>query len=187
MFLSDSRIGVPEILSLSIFKNLFDFTPRLIILKMEQKIKKKYDELKGKYALPDFEELNREFELSAIEHEEFLLRKIRKTIADKINAMCEFLEDLLSPDNSLANIYEYKAFDDNERKKIFELYKRLKVLEKLSLELSLNHDEKKDAEFIEDVFSSWDKIKDEITGFIKKIKYFWENESTKEYKAGYFG
>lgn len=155
--------------------------------KMEEKIIKKYDELKEKYSLPDFEELNNEFELSAIEHEEFLLRKIMRKIANKINAMGEFLEDLLSPDTSLANIYEYKAFDDNERKKIFELYKRLKVFEKLSLELSLSHDEEKDAEFIKDVFSSWDKIRNEMTTFIKKVKSFWENESTEEYKAGYFG
>ena len=108
---------------------------------MEQKIRKKYDELKEKYSLPDFDELNNEFELSTIEHEEFLLRQIKKKIDDKINAMCEFLEDLLSPDNSIANIYEYKAFDDDERKKVFEFYKRLKVLEKLSLELSLNNNE----------------------------------------------
>jgi hypothetical protein len=154
---------------------------------MEEKIRKKYDELKEKYTLPDFEELNKEFELSTIEYEDFLLRQVRKKIVDKINAMCEFLEDLLSPDTAIANIYEYKAFNDNERKKIFELYKKLKVLEKLSLELSLNHDEEKDAEFIEDVFSSWDKIRNEMIGFIKKIKSFWENESTTEYKAGYFG
>ena len=137
--------------------------------------------------MPDFDELNNEFELSTIECEEFLLRKIRKKIADKINAMCEFLEGLLSPDTTMANLYEYKAFDDNERKKIFELYKRLKVLEKLALELSLNRDDEKDAKFIKDVFSLWNKIKTEITTFIKKIKDFWENESTKEYKAGYFG
>jgi len=154
---------------------------------MESEIEKTYNKLKEKYSLPDFDELNNEFELSTIECEEFLLRKIRKKIADKINAMCEFLEGLLSPDTTMANLYEYKAFDDNERKKIFELYKRLKVLEKLALELSLNRDDEKDAKFIKDVFSLWNKIKTEITTFIKKIKDFWENESTKEYKAGYFG
>jgi len=154
---------------------------------MESKIEKTYNKLKEKYSLPDFDELNNEFELSTIECEEFLLRKIRKKIADKINAMCEFLEGLLSPDTTMANLYEYKAFDDDERKKIFELYKRLKVLEKLALELSLNHDDEKDAKFIKNVFSSWDEIRNEMTTIIKKIKDFWENESTKEYKAGYFG
>jgi len=154
---------------------------------MEEKIRKKYDELKEKYTLPDFEELNKEFELSTIEYEDFLLRQVRKKIADKINAMCELLEDLLSPDSSLANIYEYKAFDDNEREKMFELYKRLKVFEKLSLELSLNPDEKNDADFINNFFSSRGKIRDEMTTIIKKTKDFWKEESTTEYKAGYFG
>ncbi len=154
---------------------------------MEEKIKKKYNELKSRYSLPDFEELNKEFELSTIECEEFLLRKIRKKIADKINTMCEFLEGLLSPDTTMANLYEYKAFDDDERKKIFELYKRLKVLEKSALELSLSPCDEKDAEFIKDVFSSWNKIKIEMIVFIKKIKNFWENESTKSSSVGYFG
>jgi len=154
---------------------------------MESRIKKTYNKLKEKYSLPDFDELNNEFELSTIECEEFLLRKIRKKIADKINAMCEFLEGLLSPDTTMANLYECKAFDDDERKKIFELYKRLKVLEKLALELSLNHDDEKDAKFIKDVFSLWNKVKTEMITFIKKIKDFWEKESTTEYKARYFG
>ena len=188
MFLPDSpNRGARDFVSEHFFKNLFGFTLRLSLLKMEQKIKKKYNELKEKYSLPDFEVLNKNFEISAIEHEDFLLRQIRKKIADKINAMCEFLEDLLSPDTTMANLYEYKAFDDDERKKIFDLYKKFKVLEKLSLELSLNHDEEKDAEFINDFFSSWDKIRNEMATFVKKVKSFWENESTKEYKAGYFG
>ncbi len=154
---------------------------------MEGKIRKKYNELKKKYSLPDFEELNKEFEISTIEHEDFLLRQIRKKIADKINKMCEFLEDLLSPDNSIANIYEYKAFDDDEKKDIFKLYKKLKVLEKLALELSLNPDEAKEAEFINNFFNSWDKIKSEMTTIIKKIKTFWEQETSKTHNLGYFG
>jgi len=154
---------------------------------MEEKIRKKYEELKKKYSLPDFEELNKEFEISTIEHEDFLLREIRKKIADKINTMCEFFEDLLSPDNTMANLYEYKAFDDDERKKIFKLYKRVKVLEKLSLELSLNSDEANESEFINNFFNSWNKIKSEIITIIRKIKVFWEKESAKKDSEEYFG
>jgi len=153
---------------------------------MEPKIEKAYNKLKERYSLPDFEALNKEFEISTIENEDFLLREIRKKIADKINTMCGFFEGLLSPDN-IAAIYEYKAFDDNERKKVFELYKKLKVLEKLSLELSLNPYEEKHAEFINDFFNSWEKIKDEIITIIRKIKAFWEKKSTKKDNEEYFG
>ena len=154
---------------------------------MEEKIRKKYEELKKKYSLPDFEELNKEFEISTIEHEDFLLREIRKKIADKINTMCEFFEDLLSPDNTIANLYEYKAFNDAEREEIFKLYKRVKVLEKLSLELSLNSDEANESEFINNFFNSWNKIKSEIITIIRKIKVFWEKESAKKDSEEYFG
>jgi len=154
---------------------------------MEEKIRKKYEELKKKYSLPDFEELNKEFEILTIEHEDFLLREIRKNIISKITSVCESFENLLTPDNTVVSIYEYKAFNDAEREEIFKLYKRLKVLEKLSLELSLNHDEKKDAEFINEFFSSWESIKNKIIKIIRKMRDFWEKESTKKDNEEYFG
>jgi len=154
---------------------------------MEQKIKKKYEELKKKYSLPDFEELNKDFEISIIEHEDFLLREIMKKIISKTTSVCESFENLLTPDNTVVSIYEYRAFNDAGREEIFKLYKKLKVLEKLSLELSLNHDEKKDAEFINEFFSSWESLKNKIIKIIRKMRDFWEKESTKKENEEYFG
>ena len=154
---------------------------------MEEKIKKKYNELKKKYSLPDFEELNNEFEISIIEHDYFLLREIRNKIINKTISICESFENLLTPDNTVVSIYEYKAFNDAEREEIFGLCKKLKVFEKLSLELSLNYDEKKDAEFINEFFSSWESIKNRIKKIIRKMRDFWEKESTKKDNEEYFG
>ena len=52
---------------------------------MEQEIKKRYEELVKKYKLPSFTSLNNEFEISTIEHEEFLLREIRRKIDENPN------------------------------------------------------------------------------------------------------
>ena len=43
-------------------------------------VKKEYDVLKKKYNLPDFEALDKEFEISTIEKPDFLLRNIKKKI-----------------------------------------------------------------------------------------------------------
>ena len=48
------------------------------------KIKEEYEKLKEKHNLPDFKEINNEFEITTIEKEEFLLREIRRKIYEKI-------------------------------------------------------------------------------------------------------
>ncbi len=154
---------------------------------MEEKIRKKYEELKKKYSLPDFEELNKEFEISAIEHDDFLLRQVRKKIIEKITVMSEILENFLHPDTKISDIYECRAFSDKERDRIFELYKKLKIVEKESMELSLEPNDKTEAEFIEKILDSWIDIKKEMLFFIRKTKEFWKSESPDKTKEGYFG
>ena len=154
---------------------------------MEQKIKKKYNELKEKYSLPDFGEINPIFSIYKIENEDFLLKQIRKKIIGKTISMSEILENFLHPDTILSDIYECKVFSDSERDRIFKLYKKLKILEKESIELSLEPDEKMEAEFIKNVWNSWDDIKQEMLFFIRKVKEFWKNELPKSKIEGYFG
>ncbi|MBU3941569.1 MAG: hypothetical protein KKF74_01520 [Nanoarchaeota archaeon] len=154
---------------------------------MEQKIKKKYNELKDKYSLPDFDEINPIFSIYKIENEDFLLKQIRKKIIGKTTSMSEILENFLHPDTTLSDIYECKVFSDLERDRIFKLYKNLKILEKESIELSLEPDEKTEAEFIKNVWNSWDNIKQEMLFFIRKVKEFWKSELPKSKIEGYFG
>jgi len=154
---------------------------------MEQKIKKKYDKLKEKYSLPDFDKINPIFSIYKIENEDFLLKQIRKKIIGKTISMSEILENFLHPDTILSDIYECKVFSDSERDRIFKLYKKLKILEKESIELSLEPDEKMEAEFIKNVFNSWSNIKQEMLFFIRKVKEFWKNELPKSKIEGYFG
>jgi len=154
---------------------------------MEQKIKKKYNELKEKYSLPDFGEINPIFSIYKIENEDFLLKQIRKKIIGKTISMSEILENFLHPDTTLSDIYECRVFSDSERDRIFKIYKKLKILEKESIELSLEPDEKMEAEFIKNVWNSWDDIKQEMLFFIRKVKEFWKNELPKPKIEGYFG
>lgn len=154
------------------------------------KIKEEYEKLREKYNLPHFKEIDNEFEISTIDKEGFLLREIRRKIIEKIELYIKILESLLQPDTiSLSDIYEYRFFNDEEKRNIFKLFRNLMVFHRFSIETSIDEDDKKTVEFINDFWKEWDKIKKEFSGFIKKLKEEWLKESNiiDDEKGGYLG
>jgi len=151
-------------------------------------IKKAYDKLKSKYSLPDFDVIDNYFEISCIEHEAFLLREIRRKISDKLEFCTNMLEALLQPDTgSISNMHEYRAFDDNKKKSIFNLYKELMSLHRFSLILECKLEGKSDAEFISDIFSKWSNIQKEMKKLFEDMKNSWTDETDVTEELGYFG
>ena len=65
-------------------------------------LKKDYEKLKSKYALPSFKELNEEFDIekAAEQETECLIREVRKLIMEKVIAYLRFIEMLLNPSNA---------------------------------------------------------------------------------------
>ena len=153
-----------------------------------EEIKKKYEDLEKKYKLPSFNNLNNEFEITTIEHEEFLLREIRRKIIEKMELYTKVLESLLQPNtDSLSDMYECRIFGDEEKDKLFKLFKRLMYFDRLSIETSIDENDKKSAEFINDIWKEWDKIKKELSIFIKKLKEEWLKETKIKEELGYLG
>jgi hypothetical protein len=81
---------------------------------------------------------------------------------------------------------EVKSFNEEEKKKINDFYKKLMEFERESLSLDVNPDEKKDSEFINNLFRLWKKFKEEMIQVTKKMKESWHLEE-KEQKDNYFG
>ena len=157
---------------------------------MADKIKRKYETLRKKhkqYKLPEFEELDSEFEISRIEHEGFLLREIRKKISEKIGDIAGMLERMLQPEANLADLYESRVFGENEKKRMFELYKRLMAAERQAAELSILNDKQLDVNFIKSFLMEWKKLKPELANYIRALKEAWEKETEEGETAGYMG
>jgi hypothetical protein len=154
---------------------------------MEEKIIKKYNKLKEKYSLPEIDEISSFFEIYKIDDDEFLLMELRKKIVGKLIRISEVLESFLHPDTNMSDIYECRAFNDSERDEMFELYKKLKIIEKHSMEISLDSDEQREAEFIKQILRSWNEIKEKMILFLRKLENFWKSESPEKTKEGYFG
>jgi len=152
-------------------------------------MKNAYNKIKKDFDLPDFDILNYEFEIGDLDPAGFLLREIKRKINDKFSDACELLSKLIQPEpTSLTELYEYRCFDDDAKKKIFELFSRIIYLKRKINESELLLDDKVDAALIKEAADVWPDIRKQLIPFVKELTVCWENtpESDKEVK-GYLG
>jgi hypothetical protein len=154
-----------------------------------EELRRSYEKLKSKYDLPDFSELNELFDIEEIDVEtEFLLRRVRRVIADKMTGYLRFIEIILNPSNSPLFFFKLiKKLDNKDRDVLSDLYEELGKVEVETIALDLEHSEKKEAEFIKEMYNLFNnKVKNE---FLEVIKKFFENNDSKkkETNGSYFG
>ena len=153
------------------------------------KLKREYAVLQKKYKLQDFVKLNEDFDIERIAEKEtdFVLREIRKAIADKIIAYIRFLEILMNPSNGPIFFFMIaKGLTANDKSTIDSLYKKLAKYEIEVVSLDNKYSEKAEAEFINKIFKEWQLTKDEIEDVMKMLKESWEKQGEKSDKD-YFG
>lgn len=155
--------------------------------KKQKPLRKQYEALRKRYELPAFEDVDSEFDISGIELEGSLLRGIRSKVTEKLGDVRCLLEEVLHPETNLVDLCESRVFDEDEKKGLFGLYKRLMVADRHSAELSVLNDEKLEAAFIKSFYSEWKGLKPELVKFIRKLKESWEKETEEGETAGYMG
>ncbi len=149
--------------------------------------KTNYEKNREKHQLPEFKELDKEFEIGEIEETSYLLRRIRKKIMGRVNCYKEFLEKIINPETSnLEQLHEAGFFKEKERKEIEELFKRLTKLKVKNSLVNIKREEKEEAEFIKQIWQEWQEIKKELEKIAKKLEENWEKELDKE-EVHYFG
>ena len=152
-------------------------------------LKKDYKILQKKYSLPDFDKLNEDFGIERVADVEtdFLLREIRKFLADRIYAYLRFIEGILNPINATMFIFSIiKTLNGENKKKLSAVYKKLSRLEVDLLEIDLYYSADKESNFIKESFKIWQEMKEEILEVIKTIKSRW-NDKSKVNGGEYFG
>lgn len=147
---------------------------------------KDYDKIKEKYDLPDFEELNKEFEISSIETEEFLLREIRRKMNEKICFFSDIIAGVVNTESSTTAMIEFGNLMDDDVKEAFNLYKKLMYWERSSSEAAILGQDEKDAAFIRELHSEWKELKKQVADLITKMKESWKKKTTEKEEA-YFG
>ncbi len=152
-------------------------------------LKKDYKKIQEKYNLPSFVELNKDFNIERIAdtQTDFLLREVRKFMADKFSNYLKFIEALLNPTNAPMFVFSIvKLISNQEKDRLTEIYKKLAQIEVDIIELDIEFIEDKEAEFIKNSYKTWQEIKVDLLKVIKIIKENWNNKSEVNGKQ-YFG
>lgn len=154
---------------------------------MAKGFKKRYELLRKKHKLPAFAELDSEFEISKVEADGFILQAIRERMAERTSHVRGVVEEALQPDTNLASLYESRVFGEEEKKRLFELYKKLMVADRRALELFILSDEEQDASFIKSFYEEWKKLKPQLAKFVRQLRESWEKDTEEGEAAGYMG
>ncbi|MBW2997402.1 hypothetical protein KY349_03630 [Candidatus Woesearchaeota archaeon] len=146
-----------------------------------------YNKLKEKHVLPDFDLLNKEFELYTIDEDYFLLREIRKKIIEKADSAVKLFDDILHPDPGFSSYREANVFSDSDRDGMIITYKRLMLFKRSATELSFEDSEESNARFINSFVKEWPDLKRSVLAFAKRLKDSWEKDIPKKEVVGYLG
>jgi len=152
-------------------------------------LKEKYEVLRKKYTLPSFYELNKVFDIEELDSEsDFLLRKIRRFISEKLAGYMRFIEILLNPSN--APIYFFKLIkklDESDREALNVMYETLGNIEIQAITLDLNYNEEKEVEFIKKLYKMFNTdIKEKLLEILVKLGNG-DNNKKKDNSGSYFG
>ena len=155
-----------------------------------EELKQAYNQFKDKYDLPEFFDINKVFDIEDIDIEtEFLLRKVRRIVSDKIAGYLRFVEIILNPSNAPMFFFKLiKKLGEEDKKQLTEIYEQLSKFELEIIRLDLDYNEDKEAEFIKkvyDVFSN--EISKKLLDIVEKMGNGKGSKEKKEGKGSYFG
>jgi len=154
-----------------------------------EELKKNYQVIQKKYNLPDFARLNEDFQIEKVSELETdnLIREIRKFMADKFSSYLRFVETILHPVNAPMFVFSVvKLIGNDEKDRLNEVYKKLVKIEIRLIDLDIEFNEKKEAEFVKDSYELWQNIKKDILQVLDTIKKNWNNK-TESNNKDYFG
>jgi hypothetical protein len=147
----------------------------------------KYKKIQSKFGLPHINELKETFKID-LETNEKIFDQIRMEISDRIFVFTEkIIEPLISEPDSLSSFLEQGMISEQDRQRLFQLYKKIQVIKWENNQLSLNPDDKEAAEWIKKTWDLWNnEMKNELIDVCKKLSLSWrdlklEKEDTATY------
>lgn len=152
-------------------------------------LKKEYEKLREKYKLPEFSEMNKVFDIEEIDVDtEFLLRRTRRYISEKLGGYMRFVEILLNPSNAPIFFFKIiKKLDNKDKEVLTEIYDRLGSFEIETISLDLDYEEEKEAEFVKKIYEMFNnEIKAKLLNILKKLENG-NGDRKKEDNGSYFG
>ena len=146
------------------------------------KIKEHYSKYQKKIALPDFKDLDKEFEIGKIDTKfGFYFKDISRAMNNKIGYFAGLLEPAINPPvPSIHSMVETSNIEKEDKEEILKTYKRLLYLAHKGYSLETQEDEKKIAAFIKDLWAEWPSIIEKMSNCMNIICESWVKEKKEE-------
>lgn len=139
-----------------------------------------------KLGLKNIDELDKHFEITSIKEEAFLLRAVRRKIADKIDHVIQMLSHYMEPDG-IIQFNDAHALDDHDRDEVMRLLKEFSIIYKHYIELEIESNENEEKEFC---MKSLETYKANITALkmlVSKVKKAYNSEQDIKVNTDYLG
>lgn len=154
---------------------------------MKPDVLEKYRKFQTKYELPHLNELKQAFKFDTDSFEN--MDQLRMEISDQLFAFTEkVIEHVMTGNESFCCLFEQDMINTDERRKMFELYKKIQVLKWENNLLMIKPNEKQTVEWIRKTWDLWNNdLEAEITKICKKLSSSWGDLHFKTEKTTYHG
>lgn len=146
-----------------------------------------HEDILKKHNLPSLEELEKE--LGVIdEDEQDLVQDIISKLLSKSRKYSSFIEEMLHPDSNIVSMQEASMFSNEEREKLFDIFREITLFQRTWLLLELSSSEEKKVQYFKDFYAYFNSIKPQLEKFVTQAISIWKlKEVTKANVLGYFG
>ncbi|MGE0792567.1 MAG: hypothetical protein AB7V77_00115 [Candidatus Woesearchaeota archaeon] len=141
----------------------------------------------NKYNLPNLTELYAEFGVFDPKEDEDFIKNVIEKLSDKVHNYIKFFEDIIQPDSTIVSMSESSIFENEERKEIVHILKKLIYYERLYLKININGTIQEKADYFNDYFQNWIELKTKIIPFVNKTIDLWKNDTDESKFEMYFG
>lgn len=147
----------------------------------------RYRRMQEKFNLPRLNELKQAFKFDVENLEN--IDQIRTEISDQLFTFTErVIEHLIVGNESFCCLFEQNMLEPDERKKLFEMYKKIQVLKWENNLLMIRPNDKKTGEWIRKTWELWsNELEAESTKICKKLSTGWSDLKFKSEKVQYTG
>ncbi len=144
--------------------------------------------MQDKFDLPHLNELKETFKFD-IEENERLFDQIRTGVSDRLFAFTErIIEPVIAGSESYSCIFEQEMLSDQERQRLFDIYKKIQVLKWENNLLMLQQNDQKTAAWVKKTWELWsEELEKELSDVCRKLSDSWSDLKLKTESQSYQG
>lgn len=154
---------------------------------MKTDVLERYRKMQEKFNLPQINDLKQTFKFDVENFDN--IDQIRAEMSDQLFAFTDkVIEHIIVGGESFCCLFEQDMINQDERNRLFELYKKVQVLKWENHLLTIKPNEKRTIEWIRKTWGLWNnELEHELTGLCKKMSQNWGDLHFKKEKTQYHG